>query len=223
MSSAVRAIWSSPGAATKKSISVVSPASWTIMWPPAPNPVSGLSTANEASTAQTAASTALPPSRRTPAPASAVSGWPAATTPFTCRAPYPGRNSGTSIPSSRSPERPRREEPASLVRRIVGSSARRGGVVGPLKGGAADRRLLGAARRSRASVEAGGDDGHPDLVAHLLVDVGAEDDVGVGVGGLADHLGGLGDLDQREVGAARNREEVSPGPPHQGLHQRRGA
>ena len=51
------------------------------MKPPAPKPVSGLSTAKEASTAQTAASTALPPSRRTSAPASAVSGWPAATTP----------------------------------------------------------------------------------------------------------------------------------------------
>ena len=35
------------------------------MKPPAPNPVSGLSTAKEASTAQTAASTALPPSRST--------------------------------------------------------------------------------------------------------------------------------------------------------------
>ena len=51
------------------------------MNPPAPNPVSGLSTAKEASTAQTAASTALPPSRSTAAPASAVNGWPAATTP----------------------------------------------------------------------------------------------------------------------------------------------
>ena len=33
------------------------------MKPPAPNPVSGHSTANEASTAATAASTALPPAR----------------------------------------------------------------------------------------------------------------------------------------------------------------
>src|SRR4051794_14164505 len=39
------------------------------------------------------------------------------------------------MPSSppRSPERPRREGPASLVRRIVGSSARRGGVARPSK------------------------------------------------------------------------------------------
>ena len=53
------------------------------MKPPAPNPVSGLSTANEARTEAIAASTALPPARSTRAPASAVSGWPAATTPFT--------------------------------------------------------------------------------------------------------------------------------------------
>src|SRR5882757_3594162 len=51
------------------------------MKPPAPNPVSGLSTANEASTAPTAASTALPPARSAAAPASALSGCPAAITP----------------------------------------------------------------------------------------------------------------------------------------------
>ena len=52
------------------------------MKPPAPKPLSWLSVTNEVSTAQIAASTALPPSRRTCAPASAVSGWPAATTPL---------------------------------------------------------------------------------------------------------------------------------------------
>src|SRR4051794_41946822 len=36
---------------------------------------------NEASSAASAASTALPPARRMPAPASAVRGWPAATMP----------------------------------------------------------------------------------------------------------------------------------------------
>ena len=51
------------------------------MKPPAPRPVSGLSVTNDVSTAATAASTAFPPSRRTSAPASAVSGWPAATAP----------------------------------------------------------------------------------------------------------------------------------------------
>ena len=53
------------------------------MKPPAPKPVSGLSVTNEVRTAQTAASTALPPSRSTSAPASAVTGCPAATTPLT--------------------------------------------------------------------------------------------------------------------------------------------
>jgi hypothetical protein len=78
----LRSTPSAPPAATKKSISVSSPASWTIMNPPAPKPVSWLSQTNDVSTAQIAASTALPPSRSTCAPASAVSGWPAATTPL---------------------------------------------------------------------------------------------------------------------------------------------
>src|SRR5690606_34094762 len=45
-------------------------------------------------------------------------------------------------------------------------------------------------------VEPGGDDGHPHLVAHLVVDDRAEDDVGVGVGDAVDDLGGLVDLEQ---------------------------
>ena len=52
------------------------------MKPPAPGPVSGDSATNDISTAATAASTALPPARSASAPASAVSGWPAATTPL---------------------------------------------------------------------------------------------------------------------------------------------
>ena len=64
-----------PGAATKKSSRWLSPpAVWTSMKPPAPGPVSGDSATNDMSTAATAASTALPPSRSTSAPASAVSG-----------------------------------------------------------------------------------------------------------------------------------------------------
>ena len=99
-------------------------------------------------------------------------------------------------------------------------SGRRPAAAGVL--GAADGRLGGAARRRGLAVEAGRDDGHPDLVAQLLVDVGAEDDVGVGVGGLADHLGRLADLDQREVGAAGDREQDRAGALHRGLQQRRG-
>src|SRR5436309_5477210 len=52
------------------------------MKPPDPGPVRVLSETQETRAAATAASTALPPSRSTRAPASAVSGWPAATAPF---------------------------------------------------------------------------------------------------------------------------------------------
>src|SRR3954466_13968948 len=52
------------------------------MKPPAPGPVKGDSTTNDIRTDATAASTALPPARRTSAPAWAVSGCPAATTPL---------------------------------------------------------------------------------------------------------------------------------------------
>ena len=63
------------------------PGSATSMNPPAPSPVSCGSATNETAMAASAASTALPPARRICAPASAVSGWPAATTPFIAAAP----------------------------------------------------------------------------------------------------------------------------------------
>ena len=50
------------------------------------------------------------------------------------------------------------------------------------------------------AVEAGGDDGDPDLVAHLVVDDRAEDDVGVLVGDAVDDLGRRVHLEQAEVG-----------------------
>src|SRR6187551_960685 len=124
------------------------------MKPPAPNPVRGLSTAKEASTAATAASTALPPSRRISAPASAVRGCPAATTPVMGRGGLAGKELGDI-------------ERAQLARLLV---ARRTAATGIR--GAADRRLRGPAR-CRAPIEAGGDNGDPDLVAQVLVDVGA--------------------------------------------------
>src|SRR5204863_9517871 len=55
------------------------------MNPPAPGPVSGDSHTNDMSTHAAAASTALPPARRTSAPACAVSSCPAATTPLMVR------------------------------------------------------------------------------------------------------------------------------------------
>ena len=61
----------SVGACTKKSSSAgSSPPPATSMYPPAPSPVSSGSATNDVSIAPTAASTALPPSRSTLAPAS---------------------------------------------------------------------------------------------------------------------------------------------------------
>src|SRR3954452_11891267 len=126
------------------------------MKPPAPKPVSGLSAAKEASTAQTAASTALPPSRSTPAPASAVSGWPAATTPGI------GRLSGSAWENLR-----------DVDAQLFGAPrAPAAGILRP-----DDGRLDRAPRRRRVAVETGGDHRHPDLIAEGLVDIGSEDDV----------------------------------------------
>src|SRR3954453_218537 len=47
-------------------------------------------------------------------------------------------------------------------------------------------------------VEASGDDGDPDLLAHILVDAGAEDDLGLRVRGGLDDLGCLAPPDQRQ-------------------------
>ena len=76
-----------PGIVTKKSTSrlVRSRARWTSMNPPPPGPVTGLSTTQETNAAAMQASTALPPSASTRAPASAVRGWPAAIAPLTAQ------------------------------------------------------------------------------------------------------------------------------------------
>ncbi len=88
ISAAVRRLRPRPGTATKKSSTRVDPsrARWTSMKPPAPGPVSGLSATQEVKPAAIQASTALPPSARILAPASAVSGCPAATAPFMAQA-----------------------------------------------------------------------------------------------------------------------------------------
>jgi cell division protein FtsZ len=54
---------------------------------------------------------------------------------------------------------------------------------------------------------AGGDHGHPHLVAERVVDHGAEDDVGLGVRRLRHQVGRLVDLEQAEVGPAGHREQ----------------
>jgi hypothetical protein len=100
-------------------------------------------------------------------------------------------------------------------------------VVGPEQLGDPGRRRAGPSSRpsDRAggslaveAVEAGGDDRDADLVAHLVVDDGAEDDVGVLVCDAVDDLGGgvhleqahpgrTGDVQQHAAGAVDGRFE----------------
>src|SRR6266511_3459452 len=58
--------------------------------------------------------------------------------------------------------------------------------------------------------EPGGDHRDPDLAGQTLVDRGAEDDVRLLCGGLADNFRGLVHLEQREVVPARDGEKDSP-------------
>src|SRR3954452_5643000 len=194
-----------PGAATKKSSRWFSPRAWTTMKPPAPGPVSGDSATNDMSTAATAASTALPPARSTSAPASAVSGWPAATTPLIG---------------------------ASLVQRAAARDelghfdVRQHARGGPLARAPHLRLRVGrdAPRRLTARwpvAVAGGHDGHPHLVLDLVVDHGAEDDVRVRVRRLGHRFRRLVDLPQGEVAAAGDRQQDRARPVEGRLEQRR--
>src|SRR3954462_378447 len=67
--------------------------------------------------------------------------------------------------------------------------------------------LARGARPGAAVVEAGGDHRHADLVAHVLVDDGAEDDVRRRVGRALDDLRRLVDLEQADVAAARDVQQ----------------
>src|SRR5215211_7077686 len=182
-----------PGAATKKSSRWVPPSGvWTSMKPPAPGPVRGDSATNDIRTAATAASTALPPARSTSAPACAVTGWPAATTPLmwlrlAARDEfghfYVAENRSGTLASPPPPHARLR-----VGRDAPPLAARRGPVLG-------------------AVAVAGGHHRHPNLVFDLLVDHRAEDDVRVGVRRLGDRLRRLVDLPQGEIPAAGDREQ----------------
>src|SRR4051812_28967015 len=80
--------------------------------------------------------------------------------------------------------------------------------------------LAGGARAGAPVVEARRDDRHANLVADLLVDDRAEDDVGGRVGRALDDLGGLVDLEQADVLAARDVEQ-DPGGALDGLLEQR--
>src|SRR6185369_12260521 len=191
-----------PGASTKKSSSTGSPsAGATSMNPPAPSPVSSGSATNEVSIAASAASTALPPARRISAPAEAVSGWPAATTPLATLNPLEARDVLGNV-----------EVPDHGV--LAGAAHAR------LADRLAERCALGP-RRALLAV-AGRDHGDPHLVFELLVEHRPEDDVGVGVRGLLHGAGGLVDLPQRQVLAAGDRQQDRVRAFQRRLQQRRG-
>src|SRR4051794_14182512 len=139
---------------------------------------------NEVISAASAASTALPPARRISAPAEAVRGWPAATTP---RSATPA--------SHLEAWNEFRDVDVGRTRGALRLTLTRAGYPRLTRG------LTEAAGRGRLAargVVARGHDRHPHLVLELLVDHGAEDDVRVGMCGLLDLAGGLVDLPQRQ-------------------------
>ena len=150
------------------------------MKPPAPNPVSGLSTANEASTAADRGVDRV-----------------------AALAQHPGaglggqRMAGGDDAAAHGRGALAREELGDVDAELAGRSLEpRPRSAGELVLGAADRRLGGRVRRSSCRRRAAASKRVATTVTQIwsqsvLVDVGAEDDVGVGVGGLADHLGRL--------------------------------
>src|SRR5581483_543731 len=127
-------------------------------------------------------------------PASAVSGRPATMTPRTGQL-YCRLPRPLAVPGVLLAKEARRLERSSLAR------AEGGGAAG--------------------SAEAGRDHRHPDLPVQALVDRGAEDDVRLVRGALADDLGRLVHLVQRQVLAAGDREQDAAGADHLPLDQRR--
>src|SRR5690554_2770229 len=93
---------------------------------------------------------------------------------------------------------------------LAGRATVVGGAAGGVRRRSGPRHPLGPVGRlvrRLAAVEAGGDDGDPDLVPERVVDDRAEDDVRVRVGGVGDELGGIVDLEQAEVRAAGDGQQ----------------
>src|SRR5918999_721232 len=82
------------------------------------------------------------------------------------------------------------------------------------------RGVLGEERGALGPLEAGGKHRDPHAVAHPVVHDGAEDDVRRRVGGALDDLGGLVDLEQAEVAAARDVQQDPGGPLDRLLEER---
>ena len=104
-----------------------------------------------------------------------------------------------------------------------GQVVHRGGGHRRHRGGARESsHRVGQATSDRLGVEAGGDDRHPHLVSQGTVDHVSDDDVGLGVDGLAHQVGGLVHLEQTQVGTALEEEQHAVGAVDRGLQQRRG-
>src|SRR5450759_3837211 len=71
-----------------------------------------------------------------------------------------------------------------------------------------------------ATVEACGDDRHPDLVSQSIVDDGTENDVGLGVSGFLHQARRLVDLEETEVGTTLDRQQHAMCAVDAGLEQR---
>ena len=81
----------------------------------------------------------------------------------------------------------------------------------PVRGGEILIRQRGSRYLAGRNVKTGGDDANLDLVDHVFVDGGAKNNVGVGVGRVADDGGGLVDLGHGHVHAAGNVKENAAG------------
>ena len=107
------------------------------------------------------------------------------------------------------------------VGRPFSSRSRRRGAAAPARSRRPKRGSASDVRPGRGRVEAGRDHRHAQHVAGVLVDDRPEDHVAVVVGGLADDPGGLVDLEQAQVGSARDVEQHAGGAGHGRLEQRR--
>src|SRR5699024_7643224 len=86
-------------------------------------------------------------------------------------------------------------------------------------GGGTRSALLTAALLVPA-IEASGDDGEANLIAHLVVDDGTEDDVRIGMGDTVNHFSGLVDFEEAEIAPAGDRQQNAAGAFDRGFEER---
>ena len=131
----------------------------------------------------------------------------------TCSGRHRGRSSGTFRGCHHRDRRRRRDRGRVLDRRSLRDRRRRVLVRSGLDG----RR-----RAPHRRCQPRGDQRDEDVPFERVAEARPEDHVRVGIGSLADHLGGLADLAQSEVWWAGDVEEDPPGAIDAGLQQRAG-